>query len=222
MAKGLLRPPPDAGWTAEEETEEAAEAEDDCAAGLSTVQSIAHWVTGLPLREPASHSSPASKRPFPQAGAAEDRDDDTAEEEMADDDSSLPREEKEEDSSLLETDEEMAAREEEDDDPREKNAIDEALREAAEKTQSGKTITPLERTDDTEDAALEKAAAPETADDEKADDEAVDFAEEAAEDEATSVRHSAEHPSPFFVFPSSHCSPGFTFLSPQMGAQMSK
>lgn len=48
---------------------EEADEEDDAteAAGFKTVQSAWHCVTGVPLSDPASHSSPRSSIPLPHA-----------------------------------------------------------------------------------------------------------------------------------------------------------
>jgi hypothetical protein len=68
---GFMPPPVSAAVCADKAEEEPADA-----AGFSTVQFASHWETGVPLSEPASHSSPPSMRPFPQEATDTDESDD--------------------------------------------------------------------------------------------------------------------------------------------------
>lgn len=119
-----------ASWI--DETEEEAEA-----AGFRTAHVASHWETGVPFNDPASHSSPSSKRPLPHAGPADDDEADASEEETL--------EKAEEEMSLLISDEDSELLK----DAREKNRMEEAwIDEERLKLQSGKMKGALERNDD--------------------------------------------------------------------------
>lgn len=128
-----------ASWI--DETEEEAEA-----AGFRTAHVASHWETGVPFNDPASHSSPSSKRPLPHAGPADDDEADASEEEILErlEEEMLERAE-EENISLLISDEDSELLK----DAREKNRMEEAwVDEERLKLQSGKMKGALERTDD--------------------------------------------------------------------------
>jgi len=133
IRRSLLCTPPPSSWAAPPCDE--SDADDPVAAGFNTTHAASHWDTGVPFREPASHSSSPSSNPFPQNGPMEEADDDSSDEEASDDaENSLLAELSKDDDS-----DELAI------DAREKKRTDELWLEERSKLQSGSRNGSLER-----------------------------------------------------------------------------
>lgn len=174
------------------------------AAGFNSVHSVEHWVTGLPLSEPASHSSPSSWMPLPQGTTDEEEDDDSDEtDELLDE---------EDDDELLE--EELLNDELDENDDALERLLDDFGR-----SQSGMRKGLPSSSDDTDDAEATLTADDEekvcvaieerddvTAADEGAVPERKHLLGRPPHTHPCSVLQFEEHPSPLARSPSSHSS----------------
>lgn len=130
--------------------------EDEPAAGFRNSQAELHGVTGVPLREPASHSSPSSCMPFPQA-ACDDEELSSEDELLLSSEDELDEDSEEE---TLESDDELS---EEDSELEEEESLLPAEEKRDEEdfgiSQSGTKYGPL-GSEDAEDAAMEERTGP--------------------------------------------------------------